>query len=72
MSKWIKQVMSILFVAALLIPSGWLTSNVKADITQLEDTVTIEALKTIQAVKDYANFIPLCTEWLTEIDSNDI
>ncbi|GIP26608.1 hypothetical protein J23TS9_17380 [Paenibacillus sp. J23TS9] len=41
MSKWIKQVMSILIVAALLIPSGWFTSNVKAETTQLEEPVTV-------------------------------
>ncbi|WP_136605352.1 endo-1,4-beta-xylanase [Paenibacillus dokdonensis] len=41
MSKWIKQVMSILIVAALLIPSGWFTSNIQADTTQLEEPVTV-------------------------------
>jgi len=55
---------------------GWLAYNIRRSLRLecTDDTEqelgTIEVLKTIQAITDYANFIPLCTEWLSEIDSN--
>lgn len=42
MSKWMKQAFSAVIAAALIVPSGWLASDVSADAEQPDaDTVTI-------------------------------
>lgn len=52
----------------------WLAFNIRRSLRLecTDDTEqelgTSEVIKTIQAINDYANFIPLCTEWLSEID----
>lgn len=41
MSKWIKQGISILIAAALLLPTGWRASDVRADAQEPEATETV-------------------------------
>ncbi|MEF2968556.1 endo-1,4-beta-xylanase [Paenibacillus sp. M1] len=41
MSKWIKQTISVLIAAALLVPSGWFVRDLKTSAAESEDTVTV-------------------------------
>lgn len=53
---------------------GWLEYNIRrslriecADDAE-QELGTSEVIKTIQAINEYADFIPVCLEWLSEID----